>query len=950
MEVRNIVAHNNNQHRSLFKQNNSSNDIDKIFPDALRDPILRKVQFSTISRIDELTSWVFETFKDDLYPGEDVDITLSSGETFTGVVREKAKFEPLRNPDGTIQRPGFARYFVKVNNEHGDEALVDDKHIKRGRKIFTKQNLRSFLKNSLRRDPWGGAPWLVKESIALQYRLPMEIPQHLRQEKPNSVVVSSLQFPLHTVIPNLLKAGPPPPRQSNGTGFNKVNCRKGKNLTPGDFVKKVQVVKTVFQNHQHYVSLLTSTQVLAPHQLVNGHPLPVHKPEPPPKVIHVPIKYPIEDLDIAPKLNGVVRPQCKFLTVKEPAEGELRPDMVGRLLEVWNTLNVQCQFFHLDSFTFDDFLEAMKFSSEDITCELFEEVHCAVLKMIVDKEGALQVTLPDMALADEDTEESDHEESEPPTPPLHPVPAHSTRSRISQVMYADFKDPASKSPSEPRHRPHRAAEMLANNDWVEKIKAREFAEGGWQAIMVGLLYQLSLNPRQKQECDGILAHLAPMEEEPTQQTAWQHYVTLDVNKRIAALQMITLLAVSTKALRAYLEESSEVQTDIRKKKLEFQKQRKIALAQMSVLDNQRKILLPDNLPDSPKLEASSDLMDVDSIPNIDDTLGTTGTPTSDMEDDEDAIGGRSLRRANERKRKRDEDATRREREREEKEKAKMAKTNSKQSKEFIKILSEIQKVRQAILKLEGQIEECDADLREASNHRTRVLGRDRFWNRYYWFERNGMPFGGLPDASTSEYGYANGRIWVQGPDDMERLGFIEVPWDEILAYRGRFTYDQPERRVVESGENHGIRTAEDWGYYDDPEDIKKLLHWLDERGVREKALKKELMAWEYEISKHMTNLKEHLESEKPKDAGEEEPVTRMSTRHKTYVDTDAEGLRCLKWHNNDAKMYQNHLHSEDPPKPKKEKSKKAAAVAKEEKGVARPANTKPEPRQTRSKK
>lgn len=35
-------------------QTSSSSGIDKIFPDALRDPILRKVQFSEIPRIDEL--------------------------------------------------------------------------------------------------------------------------------------------------------------------------------------------------------------------------------------------------------------------------------------------------------------------------------------------------------------------------------------------------------------------------------------------------------------------------------------------------------------------------------------------------------------------------------------------------------------------------------------------------------------------------------------------------------------------------------------------------------------------------------------------------------------------------------------------------------------------------------------------------------------------------------
>jgi hypothetical protein len=62
------------------------------------------------------------------------------------------------------------------------EALVDDKHIRRDRKVFTKQNLRSFLKSSLQREAWIGAPWLVKEHLAITHRLPMEIPAHLMQD------------------------------------------------------------------------------------------------------------------------------------------------------------------------------------------------------------------------------------------------------------------------------------------------------------------------------------------------------------------------------------------------------------------------------------------------------------------------------------------------------------------------------------------------------------------------------------------------------------------------------------------------------------------------------------------------------------------------------------------------------------------------------------------------
>lgn len=88
----------------------------------------------------------------------------------------------IRGPSGEVQRAAFSRYFVRLNLAPGDEALLDDKHIRRDRKVFTKQNLRAFLKHSLQREAWVGAPWLVKEHLAIQYRLPMEIPAHLLQD------------------------------------------------------------------------------------------------------------------------------------------------------------------------------------------------------------------------------------------------------------------------------------------------------------------------------------------------------------------------------------------------------------------------------------------------------------------------------------------------------------------------------------------------------------------------------------------------------------------------------------------------------------------------------------------------------------------------------------------------------------------------------------------------
>src|SRR5271168_4431874 len=88
--------------------------------------------------------------------------------------------------------------------------------------------------------------------------------------------------------------------------------------------------------------------------------------------------------------------------------------------------------------------------------------------------------------------------------------------------------------------------------------------------------------------------------------------------------------------------------------------------------------------------------------------------------------------------------------------------------------SERGKKSKKIDQAEDAIADVDNDLREADCPRTRVLGKDRFWNRYYWFERNAMPYEGLGESSTADAEYANGRLWVQGPDDIEREGFIDV--------------------------------------------------------------------------------------------------------------------------------------------------------------------------------
>jgi hypothetical protein len=335
---------------------------------------------------------------------------------------------------------------------------------------------------------------------------------------------------------------------------------------------------------------------------------------------------------------------------------------------------------------------------------------------------------------------------------------------------------------------------------------------------------------------------------------------------------------------------------------------------LKALNDQRKILLPDNTPPSPKSEDASKTNGDVKMPDADES--PTEEPSEDAADsDEDPHVRRNLRRggdrAAERQRKREEEEQRRKKE------AELAAKAPKQSKQFLKVLKDIQKKEDYIKKCEEEIAVIDNDLREADCGRTRVLGKDRFWNRYYWFERNGMPYAGLPNSSTAEAGYANGCIWVQGPDDLEREGYINLVPEYQSEYKQKFKMTVPERKKMEEGRT-SVFNARQWGYYCDPSDVDSLLNWLDLRGFNELKLRKELMNYKDKIISNMENRARYLaEPEEATDKKDEaKELKRMSTRAKNQPSPDPEPrYRCLNWTNTMAIEEIGHLHSEQPPPP-----------------------------------
>ncbi|KAK3494769.1 uncharacterized protein B0T23DRAFT_117194 [Neurospora hispaniola] len=1008
---------------ALSSETAGAAEVEQAFPEALKGPVLRRVQFQTVSRIDTLVDQIYDEFKNDYYPGETVTVSID-GEKLHGVVRDKTRFGGTVLPDGSTAPP-YSRYFVSLK-ERQEEVPVNDSQIFRDRKVFTKSVLRSFIKKTVTREAWNGAPWLVKTDIAERYHIDTRIPPHLRydnkllerkqiqaQKRMTQPGGMGMEFNSHTSHNT-----PASPGQFSPTG--PVRLPELKPAPKSHKSKAQQAAQAAAQEARQNGGVVSRK-----HNLFNGpepggfmhlplpgnpfqfplsyrsHTLPpiYSAPEPPPPP--PPPKYPIEDLQV--ESRGLVRPQLKYLcadppvdlepTFKAPFDGKILMKSVGPLLETWDTLNVYCEIFKLDSFTFDDFVEAMQLASEEMPVQLFNEIHCAVLKILVSSEadgGKVQIQLPE--LEEEDEEEEDEEDSAAATPEPESLPtARATRSSLAKLeaeRLAAEAAAAEREMQEAEDAPkHRAEEVLKDYDWIEHLRKRDFKDGGWELIMVGLLHQLSKNERLNASCEELLEQLVPVEdEEPSRETVRARYASLDVNYRVQALQIICMLTAETKAIRGYMEDCSEQMTAYRKEKIEWQRKRKQALEDLKNLNDQRKILLPDNLPPSPQLEPAKvngvngahtngdvKMTDVDEISLTGGVHILDEIPDSDAEDADGTPtnGLRNLRRGNDRA------AERKRKEEEKKQRAEAAAAAAKvpkQSKQFLKVLKDIQKKEEEIAECEKEIAIIDNDLREADCPRTRVLGKDRFWNRYYWFERNGMPYGGLPDSSTAHAGYANGCIWVQGPDELEREGYIDMKEEWQNEYVAKFGITVPERKKREEG-GTSVFKATQWGFYERAEDVDKLLEWLDPRGVNETKLRKELVNYRDRIQKGMENRKTYVgldtatEEEKKEENGatggdamegveasttaavvEEPPVQpttkggrgKRSTRGNNnsraatttrQVTPEPPAYRCLAWVNTTAIEEIGHLHGEEPPPArnrKQSKKKQEAAAAKEE--------------------
>ena len=128
-------------------------------------------------------------------------------------------------------------------------------------------------------------------------------------------------------------------------------------------------------------------------------------------------------------------------------------------------------------------------------------------------------------------------------------------------------------------------------------------------------------------------------------------------------------------------------------------------------------------------------------------------------------------------------------------------------------MADHRKLNEEVARLERRLEGIEREFRKLlGSIRVKPMGRDRFYNRIWWFD--GMGAASLV-GSGGVVQYGTGRLFVQGPSDFDV---------EMLDRREPEEVDA--RRKEEEGEE-GMLAVGEWAVYTDLEEV--CLYLVDYR-------------------------------------------------------------------------------------------------------------------------
>lgn len=801
--------------QALDSEKREIKGVEKNFPEALREHILRFLQFNRITRLDHLVDKVYLTFRNDYFPGETIYIKGAVDHPVLGVaigkqrgiIREKVQY--LNPVDGLTTK------YLVVRLHDMQQAIVNGDQVLRDRNHFTKWLIKTFIKLTMTRLPKVGAPWVVKQKYAKKYRIPQEFPDDLRHYK-WLTPIADVVFEGDLALPEMPDGETEPAaiRRPDLKKSSKLKGRKKPALnhllddSAPDGGDAMDIKPTDPSKHlpHHYLpdklqreqeaddtksDWIQPTKKTVADDLDLRFDLQNTRPQPQPP------SMPANAVKLIEKM--LARRQEEVANIdsgaelesheREPGYREFCAAEAGRLqrslefacvqeaLETWSFLNIYHRALKLDTFTFDDFVYAMGWTEEEHDefgrCELMDEIWCAALGAFVSNElpaqedddddeiFGLQVTLPEQP-----------EESTPLTPLKETSPDLKMEEGEEQVEASDENGSGSESEEDGNERAHNAYKSMKFRGilWHDRLRRRNFKDGNWQIVLLGLLSLVEDVPQYQPLVSRVYRILAPPNMAASPATALsQFYTCFDFELRMQTLCLLVTLLSNGTVVRKYIEDCLEQSTVFRRSRLDNIRDYK-AVVEVALGHHEQLEQIRADLEDKGTNEkAASDAKAVqdDKRRAKMDLLAFT------MTEEEERL-------------------------------AKMSEKYREEWEARKETLLKMEQIRKDRREIERKLVELDSQ-------RLKLLGKDRLFNRYWWFENNGLPTlhgsskddendddevekndddSDVDDGEVLEETYLMGTLWVQGPSREDARIHLEMTESEC-AQLGRTTDTHP---------------------------------------------------------------------------------------------------------------------------------------------------------------
>lgn len=887
---------------ALESETKEIQEVEKNFPEALREHILRFLQFNRITRLDQLVDKVYVVFKNDYFPGETIILkgTILSGSSESGArqrgtIKEKIQYS---NPsDGLL-----TKYLVVRANDLRQAIVTNDK-ISRDRNHFTKWLIKAFIKLTMTRSHKVGAPWVVKNKFARKYRIGQEYPDdlnHFQSSTPSGDIIYEGD--------DILSAN------ETTAGADRKAIKKTGSSTKS--MKKKAALNNILDQPPPEMTHEEDLKRRLPMHHVPEHDSDLdedaYKSSPQPSN-HAPKKKTVDDLRLKFNLQHS-KPLPETLSLPENAKywnnhliEELKSDNhaegieavnvdqeINRLgmpnltatqqaLESWVFLNVYHSVLKLDTFTFDDFMYAMGWNHDQFNnigrCKILDEIWCAVLGAIVSNEvpknkssrtddddiPGLLINLPSIDSyinpgtknddnpefedggSESDTEvkylksedEGENELSNGSIDLNNGTPNHHIANSDTKIKNDDENDGDDEGAEdedednednednengsegesdeneedEDEDRQHNAYIVMnyRNIPWHERLRKRNFRDGNWQCMLLGVLSLVEEIPAFAPTIEKVYRALAPVDLPATASTVMnQFYDSMDIELRFQALNIIVSLLMNGTVVRRYIDECLDLSTTLRRNRLDNIRDYKVAfdLAQKLNVEVHEKLSANDEAESKKsKSKSKSKLKQKDSTQTPDHIkrrIPRINLQAFEMSEQE----------------------------------AKLADKD----KEFKSLCEQRRNALIDIDKYKKSRREFEKRLTEIDCQRVKLLGKDRLYNRYWWFENNGLPTlhgssTGVDDNEDEENvnninnddaddsddnavldeTYLMGKLWVQGPSNDDLKIHLKLSEDESTRY-------QEKLQTFEHEINEYFRKYQDIKSSDDLKDqqFKKL--------------------------------------------------------------------------------------------------------------------------------